>query len=256
MMPHDEVMLERMTWPEVRAAIDAGRTTAVFACGAIEQHGPHLPLLVDAAHGSALAERVARAMGNTLAAPTVRVGCSEHHMAFPGTISFSTATLEAVCRDYCTSLARHGFRRICIIPAHGGNFAPISAMLPRLVEATAAVAPDARVVAYLDLRAVIGVWTSVAEQLAGLGDRVGGHADVAESSIMLALEPGLVRREAAAPGLVEPLTPSLMDRVFSEGFRSVTPNGILGDARGMSAAIGERCIDELAAILAEHFRAS
>jgi creatinine amidohydrolase len=103
---------------------------------------------------------------------------------------------------------------------------------------------------------VIGVWTSVAQRLAGLGDRVGGHADVAESSIMLALEPGLVRREAAAPGLVEPLTPGLMERVFREGFRSVTPNGILGDARGMSVAIGERCIDELAGILADYFRAA
>src|SRR5205807_8202470 len=134
-MQSEQIELERMTWPQVRAALDAGRTTVVVSCGAVEQHGPHLPLFMDAEHGTALAIGVARSLGDALAAPTVRIGCSEHHMSFPGTISLEAATLEAVLRDYCTSLARHGFRRLCVIPSHGGNFAPLADMHPRVREA-------------------------------------------------------------------------------------------------------------------------
>lgn len=250
-MRDDEVVLERMTWPDVRTALDAGRTTAVVACGAVEQHGPHLPLFVDAEHGAGLAEEVARRLGDALVAPTVRIGCSEHHMAFPGTISLEPATFEAVCRDYCTSLARHGFRRICFIPSHGGNFAPLAGMVGRLQEAAGAAM---QVVAFTDLAAVIGLWTRVVEAESGLGARVGGHADIAESSVMLALHPALVHAEAAAAGCLEPPTPALLERVLRDGFRSVTPNGILGDARGMSEAIGRRCIDELVDVLVAYFR--
>ncbi|MGI9178987.1 MAG: creatininase family protein [Longimicrobiaceae bacterium] len=249
----ENLVLERMTWPEVRAALDAGRTSVVVACGAVEQHGPHLPLFTDAEHGTRLAEEVARRLGDALVAPTIRVGCSEHHMAFPGTVSLQPATFEAICRDYCTSLARHGFRQIFLIPSHGGNFAPLADMLERLREA---VGSEVRVEAFTDLAAVIETWTRVVEEESGLGARVGGHADIAESSIMLALHPELVRTEAAAAGYVGPLTPELFERVFRDGFRSVTPNGILGDARGMSAEIGQRCIDELVKVLVAYFRNS
>jgi creatinine amidohydrolase len=246
-----EVQLERMTWPEVEAALRAGTTTVVVACGAVEQHGPHLPLFTDAEHGAVLAERVARELGDALVAPTIRVGCSEHHMTFPGTLSLSEATFEAVCRDYCVSLSRHGFRRILFIPSHGGNFVPLVRMLPAL---QSAVGPAARVEAYTDLQGVVDLWTRVVEEENGLGSRVGGHADIAESSVMLALHPELVKRAEAAAGHVAPLTPALTARIFAEGIRAVSENGILGDARGMSAAIGERCIAELATAMAEHFR--
>jgi creatinine amidohydrolase len=247
----DELLLERMTWPEVRAAIDGGCTTAVVACGAVEQHGPHLPLLMDAEHGSRLALEVARRLGDALVAPTIRVGCSEHHMGFAGTISLQVSTFEAVCRDYCVSLARHGFRRICFIPSHGGNFAPLADMLARLNEA---VGEEVCVLAFGDLTGLVALWTRVVEEACGLGDRVGGHADIAEGSIMLALEPELVRRDAAAAGYLGPLTPDLIERLFRDGIGSITPNGILGDARGMSAEIGRRCIAEAAEMLVAFFR--
>lgn len=247
----DDLFLERMTWPRVRAALDAGRTTAVVACGAVEQHGPHLPLFTDAEHGTRLAEEVARRMGDALVAPTIRVGCSEHHMAFAGTISLQRETFEAICRDYCTSLARHGFKRILLIPSHGGNFAPLADMLGRLREA---VGSGVRVEAFTDLAAVIELWTRVAEEESGLGERVGGHADIAESSIMLALHPELVREKEATAGYVGRITPVLIERMFREGLQSITANGILGDARGMSSEIGRRCIDELVKLLVAHFR--
>jgi creatinine amidohydrolase len=248
-----ELLLERMTSPEVQAAIDGGHTVAIVACGAVEQHGPHLPLFMDAEHGSRLAEEVAARLGNALVAPTIRVGCSEHHMRFAGSMSVRVETFEALCRDYCVSLARHGFRHIYFIPSHGGNFAPLATMLERL---NGAVGPDVRVVAFTDLEAQVELWKRVVEEEAGLGERVGGHADIAEASIMLAMHPQLVREAEAAPGYLGPLTPEVLERVFREGIGAVTSNGILGDPRGMSEAIGRRCIAETADLLADHFRRS
>jgi creatinine amidohydrolase len=250
--PYDgtSIELERMTWPDVRAALDAGRTTVVFSCGAVEQHGPHLPLFMDAEHGTALALGVARALGNALVAPTVRVGCSEHHMAFPGTLTLEESTFAAVLRDYVRSLAFHGFTRVCVIPSHGGNFAPLTRALPLLRETAG---ERTRVLAYTDLPAVIGTWTDVAAEL-GLAERVGGHADVAESSVMLALHPELVRTSAAELGYIGPLTPELLHKLFTQGIHAISPNGILGDARGLSPELGRRCIDALVAVLAEYFR--
>jgi creatinine amidohydrolase len=233
-------LLEEMTWPEVGEAIAAGRTTVVVAVGAIEQHGPHLPLLVDAARGDRLAVEVADRLGGALVAPTIRVGCSEHHMGFPGTITLSRSTLEAICMDYATSLSRHGFTRICFVPSHGGNFGPLAEMLPQLRDAAG---PDCRVDAYTDLVGFMDFWQAgVADHDPELVDRVGGHADIAETAEMLAIRPDLVRVERAEVGHVQTFDKELMERIFTDGFRVVTPNGILGDARGATSVMGSSCI--------------
>lgn len=247
-----ELRLDRMSWPEVRDRLDDGDRTAVVAAGAIEQHGPHLPLLVDAEHGDRLAAEIASRLGDALVAPTIRVGCSEHHMAFPGTISLAEDTLAALCRDYCTSLSRHGFRRICLAPTHGGNFGVIEEALPAL---NASVGSDSEVRAFTDLEAVVETWRSVVEESAGRGSRVGGHADIAETSILALLRPELVQGERARAGYSGPTDRDTLDRIIEEGFDSVTESGILGDARGFDPAIGERCVAELADLMAEHFRA-
>jgi len=233
-------LLEEMTWPEVGEAIAAGRTTVVVAVGAIEQHGPHLPLLVDAARGDRLAVEVANRLGDALVAPTIRVGCSEHHMGFPGTITLRRHTLEAICVDYAVSLSRHGFKRICFVPSHGGNFGPLAEMLSDL---RAAVAPECTVDAYTDLIGFMDFWQAgVGEHEPELVDRVGGHADIAETAEMMAIRPDLVRTERAESGHVQTFDEELMERIFRDGFRAVTPNGILGDARGATSAIGASCI--------------
>src|SRR5712691_10976607 len=77
--------LDRMTWPEVKSELQGGRDTVVVAFGATEQHGPHMPLATDALLGDHMARAVAERM-NAFLAPTVRIGCSEHHLEFPGTL--------------------------------------------------------------------------------------------------------------------------------------------------------------------------
>ena len=242
--------LERMTSPDIAAAIRGGSTTVVMACGAVEQHGPHLPLFMDAEHGTRLAEEVAQRLGDALVAPTLRIGCSDHHMAFAGTLTLREETFEAVVRDCCTSLASHGFRRILILPTHGGNFAPLRRMLAGL---RASVGGDCAIDAFTDLHGVMRVWRDEIERIASLGDRVGGHADVAETSIMAALHPELIVENRAQAGFEGELTDDILRTLFEHGIHAIAPNGILGDARGFSPALGERCIAVLADAVAEHF---
>jgi creatinine amidohydrolase len=230
-----------------------GFTTVVIPCGAVEQHGPHLPLFVDAEIGTRLGAELARRLGLTLVAPTIRVGCSEHHMDFAGSLTLRHSTFIAVCLDYCTSLARHGFKRILLVPSHGGNFKPIAESLESLNDA---VGDNCSVEAFTDLIAIVNVWKDLVDSEIGLGDRVGGHADIAESSLMLCLHPELVDLEAADVGFTSQLTEDLVERIMSEGMKSVTPNGILGDARGMSRQIGERLIEATADMIADRLRLS
>lgn len=249
----DSLLLEHLTWPEVELAITRGTTGVVVPVGAIEQHGPHLPLLVDAELGTALGTRVARALGDALLAPTIRVGCSEHHMGFAGTLSLRPETLKAICTDYVSSLVRHGFTRVYFVPSHGGNFQPLRDMLPELEETAEALRPGAKVTAYTDLLGLVGVWRWVVEEQLGLGARVGGHADIAESSEMLHLFPELVRVTRAEPGLVGELDQAMVDKVFDRGLRAVTANGILGDPRGMDAKVGATLLDATARVIAKSF---
>src|SRR5688500_4401963 len=100
--------LDKLSWPEVVAERDGGRDTVVVAFGATEQHGPHMPLAVDALLGDHLARLVAERL-EAFVAPTVRIGCSSHHMDFPGTLSLEDETFHAIVADVVRSLARGGF---------------------------------------------------------------------------------------------------------------------------------------------------
>src|ERR1700722_15678260 len=101
------LQLDRMTWPEVKAEQEAGRDTLVVAFGATEQHGPHMPLATDALIGDHLAQLVADRL-DAFVAPTVRIGCSEHHLAFAGTLSISEQTFAGLVGDLVRAAARSG----------------------------------------------------------------------------------------------------------------------------------------------------
>ena len=133
---------------------------------------------------------------------------------------------------------------MCFVPSHGGNFAPLADMLDDL---RLAVGSDCEVDAYTDLVGFIECWKSaVASEAPELVSRVGGHADIAESSEMLCIRPDLVREDLAEEGYLADFDDALSERIFRDGFREVTPNGVLGDAQGMSRKIGERCIEHAA----------
>jgi creatinine amidohydrolase len=113
--------LSEMTWRMVEEAIDQGYRTVIMAVGSIEQHGHHLPLSTDEHLGDCLSEKLAEKLGDALIAPTIRPGCSSHHLPFSGTMSVRHETLIEYLKDICRSLDHHGFDNIVIIPSHGGN---------------------------------------------------------------------------------------------------------------------------------------
>ncbi len=249
-MADEEIQLERLTSPEIRGRIEAGWKTALFGCGSIEQHGPHLPLFVDSEFGSWLTLEVAQRLDRVLVAPTIRVGCSEHHMNFSGSLTLRKATFHDVVIDYVTSLTRHGFERILIIPCHGGNFKPLQEVEGRLQEA----AGEATVKIWADLMGLVRLWREVTEEAVGLGDRVGGHADISETAIMMARHPDVVRTDLAEPGYTGELSKEVIDSAIRNGLETVTPNGILGDARGGTPELGNKLIAAVADEIADRFR--
>ncbi len=241
-----ELRIEHLTSPEVADALASGMRTAILPLGATEQHGAHLPLSVDSDHADRLGMLVAERLGDALVLPTVRLGCSAHHLGFPGTLSVRPETLEAICFDCCESLAVHGFRRVLIFSAHIGNYPLLNEIEAKL---SSRLTAELDVVAFADSAAVLDAWRTAVVDLAS---QVGGHADVAESSIMLALRPEAVRADRATPGLAEPMDDALLARVLTGGVKAVAPNGVLGDPRGMSSDLGFACLSAVANLLAEH----
>jgi creatinine amidohydrolase len=248
----DDLRLELMTFEDVAAALKSGFDTVVVPCGAVEQHGPHLPLLMDADHAEALATLVSRRLDRTLVAPTIRVGCSAHHLTFPGTISIRPETFEAICYDYCASLVRHGFSRIVFFSGHIGNFPVLRDMLPRIREG---VGNRARIDAFVDSEAWLNTWREAVLSAGGDPAAVGGHADIAETSLMMKIRPDSVRTERFEPGHLGQLSQGQLELMWKNGISSVTQNGILGDPRGSTVAIGERCLERIADLLVEAFKA-
>ncbi|TMU98423.1 creatininase family protein [Streptomyces sp. DASNCL29] len=244
-----ELRIEHLTSPDIAEAMARGMRTAVLPLGATEQHGAHLPLSVDSDHADRLGVLVAERLGDALVLPTVRIGCSAHHLGFAGTLSLRAETLEAICADCCESLAVHGFRRVAIFSAHIGNYPLLKDIESRLDERLSC---DLDVIAYSDSTAVLQAWRSAAQQVAGLADHVGGHADVAETSIMLAVRPEVVRNDRAAAGFTGSMNEELLARVFTDGVRAVAPNGVLGDPKGMSSELGFSCLNAVADLIAAH----
>ena len=235
-----ELRIEHLPSAEFAEAIAAGARTAILPLGAIEQHGPHLPLSMDSDHADALAVRIARKLGAALVLPTVKVGYSPHHLGFCGSLSVRPATLEAICLDYCSSLAAHGFARVVLFSGHIGNYPIMRDFEPRLA---AALAPALQVIVYRDSAAILDAWRKSAQSVAGLGSHVGGHADVAETSVMLVLHPEKVRPDRAAAGYLGTVDEAFLRRAFVEGIDAVSPNGVLGDPAGSSKAIGHAALD-------------
>ncbi len=246
------MLLEKMTFGEIQAALAEGRRDVVVPCGAVEQHGRHLPLDVDAVHADRLAKEVAERLGTALVAPTIRVGVSPHHMAFPGTLSLRPETFEAVYSDYCRSLAAHGFRTILCFSGHGGNFAPLADMEQRLDDL---VGPDCRVIVFADLHGLIDVWREAVGDAGGDPGSVGGHADVAESSVYSYLRPGEVRTDRLERGYTGPVDDAVLQRLFTGGIQALSDTGVMGDPHGLSSAIGEVCVQRVADMIAAHFTA-
>jgi mycofactocin precursor peptide peptidase len=205
-------------WPEV------GPATLLIPVAALEQHGPHLPLDTDARVAVAVARRAAADDPRVLVGPPMAYGASGEHEGFPGTLSTGHHALRAVLVELGRSAMRWA-TRLVFVNGHGGN-------LPTVPDAVMQLRVEGREAAW---------WPCVVSG----GD---AHAGRTETSILLALDPTVVRLEAAERGVTAPLD-ELLPAMRAGGVVAVSPNGVLGDPTGANAAEGERLLAEMTAAL-------
>ena len=203
-------------WPEL-----IGAPLLVVPLGSVEQHGAHLPLATDTAVAGAVAEAAAGALDGALLAPALPYGASGEHEDFPGTISIGTEALTGLLVEYGRSACRWA-GRVLVVNGHGGN-------LDALRAAGTVLRSEGRDVAWFPC-------------VVPDGD---AHAGRTETSLMLHVEPQWVRPDAAVAGETAPIS-TLLPRLRADGVRACSPNGVLGDPAGASAAEGAVLLDALA----------
>jgi creatinine amidohydrolase len=188
------VLLRELTWEEI-APLANQETVVILPTAAIEQHGRHLPIEVDARIVGEVSRRAAERVADrmpVLVAPVVWAGVSGYHMGFPGTLTLSMSTFIRVVEELAASLVHHGFRRILILNGHGGNHDPIKIAARNVADQTGVAV------------AAASYWNMAADDLADIQDvevdAVPGHACGFETAMMLALRPELVRAEAMGVG--------------------------------------------------------
>ncbi len=181
------LLLQELTREETRTV--APDTLVLFPVGAVEQHGPHLPVGTDfftVEHIARAAATEAAAQIPVLVAPTLPFGSSHHHLPFGGTMSLGTETYYRAVHDLVESLLVVGFHRIFILNGHGGNHE-----LVQLVARDLALKHPANIAAASYW--TVG-WDALVEAQAHVFGRLPGHAGVFETSQMLALRPDLVQQ--------------------------------------------------------------
>ncbi len=229
--PPATVLLEELTWTELRDLIHAGKTTIIVPIGGTEQNGPHMALGKHNRRVEALSEKIARALGNALVAPVVAYvpegdpGHPTGHLKFPGTITVAPEAFEKVLEGAARSFKLAGFRDIVLLGDHGGYQRDDQAVADRLDREWAAT--PARVHAVGEYYRASE--TEFAQLLKSRGyseAEIGKHAGLLDTSLMLATDSRLVRQDRMRPD---------------------AGDGVNGDPRRASAALGQLGVDLIVA---------
>jgi creatinine amidohydrolase len=221
----------------------------ILPVAALEQHGPHLPVEVDSLLGETVALRTARkavALGTpTLTLPVLWTGISEHHMSFGGTITLDFAAFSALVEGVVRSVLRHGFRRIVLLNAHGGNENALRSITDDLTPKL-----DVAIVQFT-------YWYAAAVPIAKILETQGGlqHACEAETSMMMAVRPELVAIDRI-PLAKSNSTPDVGDVAGGGVYRwrtigSRSGSGVIGNPEAASAEKGERLFEAISDALAK-----
>lgn len=245
--------MEELTWPEaesLRAQTDA---IGLIPTGALEQHGPHLPLGTDFMVAETLAREVAEKLPvPVVVTPTLRAGLSDHHLAFPGTVTLSQETFGGWIEAQIAGLERIGIERVAVFSGHGGNFAFIGELA---AEHTSRPGPT-RVIAYDDLFGFVDVMVDAARAHGLEAPETDVHAGALETSVALALFEALVGDHDGVKGYTA-AEPGWTERIWADGIAALSSTGILGDPSGANAAAGraifDALVDELTGWIAREF---
>lgn len=229
----DSVFIDDLTTAEVSSALKAGKTTVIIPVGGTEQSGPHMALGKHNTRAHVLSGRIAASLGDALVAPVLsyvpegNMTPPTGHMRFAGTISIPEAAFKSVLVGAAQSFRQHGFTHIVLLGDHGGYQKALSEVAAGLNRQWAGTSAQAHFIA--EYYSATDAPYVKALKAKGLSDaQIGTHAGVADTSLMMAIEPGMVR-----PGL------------FAAAAAAGRAGGTYGDPRASSAALGQAGVDAI-----------
>ncbi len=235
--PQKEELVEfdRMTWPEVKAALAAGKTTALFYTGGTEQRGPHV---VNGGHnllGPLIVKEIALKLGNAIAMPVLPWTPNEATPELPGTIGLTNDILFVVLERVSEQAIKTGFKNVVLMADHGGGTSPDGGVYAAVAKKLdAKYAPQGIHVFYAD-----HPYTKAREDYTKILKERGypdsGHAGLPDTSELMAKEDGTWVRKELLPKAVG--TP-MVDGKPKPGGPDDPKNGIMGDARRSNVEIG------------------
>jgi creatinine amidohydrolase/Fe(II)-dependent formamide hydrolase-like protein len=232
------VDFEMMTWPEVKKAIEQGKTTALVYNGGTEQRGPQN---VNGGHtlmGHATVLAIAEKLGNAIAAPVLPFSVNNASAALPGTIGLTGALFAAINEQVAEQLLKSGFKNVVLMGDHGGGQKELGEVAKKLDEKYAA---QGNRVVYCD-----EVYSKANDDfdkwLAANKFPLSSHAGIPDTSEMLYLggDKDWVRKDLVAAAVGDPMRKPGEAR--DPNAKRVN-NGISGDARPSTAALGKRLFD-------------
>ena len=232
--PAARVQIEELTWPELRDRIAGGAKTVLIPIGGTEQNGPHMALGKHNLRGRLLAVRIAEKLGDALVAPVLAyvpegtIAPATHHMRWPGTITVPEPVFEATLVSAARGFRSNGFCHVVLLGEHGGYRASLDKVAAALNRESKA-APNCRVLPLPEYYRASQEGFAAILKARGYADaEIGSHAGLADTSLMLALDPSLVRLDIAAsrsPG--------------SSG------DGVAGDPKRASAELGRLGVEHI-----------
>lgn len=232
------VDFEMMTWPEVKAALEAGKTTALVYNGGTEQRGPQN---VNGGHtlmGRATVHAIALRLGNAIAAPVLPFSPNRASAELPGTIGLSTAAFAMINEEVAEQMLMSGFKTVILMGDHGGGQAELKTVAEKLEARHAA---EGKHVYYCD-EVYAKANGDFDEWLKANNYPLSSHAGIPDTSEMLYLggDKGWVRKELVATAQGDPIR--ARGEAVDPSVKRVN-NGITGDARRSTAELGRRLFD-------------
>jgi creatinine amidohydrolase len=233
-----QVDLEMMTWPELKKAIEGGKTTALVYNGGTETRGPQC---VNGGHtlmAHATVIAIAEKLGNAIAAPVLPFSPNSASASLPGTIGLTTQLFAAINEQVAEQLIRNGFKNVVLMGDHGGGQAELGQVAKKLDEK---YAPQGIRVVFCD--DVYKVNDEFDKYLVANNLPVSSHAGIPDTSEMLYLggDKGWVRKELIATAVGDPVRKP-GDPPADPNAKRVN-NGIRGDARPSTVALGKKIFD-------------
>jgi len=227
------VFLEDLTWTELRDEIGAGKTTIIVPIGGTEQNGPAMALGKHNRRVKLLSERIAVSLGNALVAPVIayvpegNLSPPSGHLRFPGTIGVPEAAFETILEYAARSFKQHGFKDIVFLGDHGGYQANEKNVANKLNREWASSNVRAHAVTqYYDAAQID--FARILRSQGFTPSEIGTHAGLSDTSLMLALDPSLVREDR-----------------LSSGAKFGSADGVYGDPSKASARLGMLGVDAI-----------